>query len=424
MSRAPRILIVATKNIRENPFREVRLAEAFAASGAEPVLALAGKRLSTFGYAAGDVDAPPLRGVHAVYTNSVGEYRRLARKADAVLLGCWRDNKMLVRLAMALGKLVIEYDSVSGLDDWSFGSHALLLKGDFLRRISEANYRPLYPEMRFEAPGSIAHELPASEQIPDREAFCARYSLDPTRRIAVFFPKGIKVFEDKLRMWFPDRGEAYNAWYLERYAAICSAAREAGMNLIVKLHPSAYASYRTRRDVEYRFWERFPWARILEPEDTYACYRHADVGLSIVSHSALDFGYFRKPFVYVDADRAPLPARIEENIRKGRCTLPKGPSLLWESGRAYDRPVHFPSWVGAACRADELADLLASGGYEDPDPEHYDRFIAEFWHRADGKAAERIAAYTLTALEGHRPRLRVRDLARLTWRIWRERVRA
>jgi hypothetical protein len=422
MSRPPRVLIVATKNVRENPFRHLSLVDALRERGAQPSLVLLGKSLSSFGYASADVESPLLGDAEVYYVDRLADYRRLARRADAVMLDIWRDNKTLVRLSLALGKLVVEVDTVSGLDGWSFGSHALLLKGEFLRRMYQTTYAERYPGMEYVATGSIAHDLPAPQRLPDREEFCARYGLDPSRSVAVFFPKGIKVFEDKLKLWFGEKGEEYNAWYLDRYRAICHAVRDAGMNLVIKLHPSAYASYRTRRDHEYHFWEDFPWGAVLEPEDTYACYRHGGVGLSVVSHSVLDFGYFRHPFVYVDVDKAPMPDSVNNLLRKGNCALPPGPSRHWEAG-SYDKPVHFPSWVGAACRAEDLADLLASGDYDDLNPAHYDRFIAEFWHKADGQSAARIVDKVLERLESHRPRLRPRALAGLTWRIWRRQVR-
>jgi hypothetical protein len=422
MSRPPRVLIVATKNIRENPFRHLTLVDALRERGAQPSLALLGKSLSSFGYAAEDAESPVLAGVEVFYVDRLADYRRLARQADAVMLGVWRDNKMLVHLALALGKLVVEVDTVSGLDGWSFGSHALLLKGAFSHRIYQTTYAERYPWLEYVTTGSIAHDLPASQRLPDREEFCVRYGLDPSRPVAVFFPKGIKVFEDKLNLWFKEKGKEYNDWYLGRYHAICGAVRDAGMNLVVKQHPAAYASYRTRRDREYHFWEDFPWAAILEPEDTYACYQHAEVGLSVVSHSVLDFGYFRRPFVYVDVDKAPMPDSVNGLLQKGNCALPPGPSRHWDAG-LYDKVVHFPSWVGAACRAEDLAELLTSGDYDDPNPAHYDRFIAEFWHKADGRSATRIAGHVLERLESHRPRLRLRSLAGVTWRIWSGQVR-
>lgn len=419
-NRPARIAVIATKNIRENPFRDVNLTRAFKARGMEATLALLGPHLSAFGYAATDVNASLLTPDQVVWVNHLRDYARLVRQVDAVLIGFWRDNKLLVRLARAYGKLVLEYDSVSGMDDWSFGSHAMLLKGPFLRRISEASYRDRYPEMQFLSPGTVAHELPdGTPPLPGREAFCQRYDLDPRRKIAAFYPKGIKVFEDKLHMWFKEKGAEKNTWYLDRYDAICKAARDAGVNLILKLHPSAYASYRTRRDLEYEFWGKYPWAAILEPDDTYACYHHADVGISIISHSALDYGYFRHPFIYVDIDQAPLPPFLDKHLAKGQCSLPPGPSRQWESGESESWRPYFQSWVGAACRPDQLADLLISGDYVDPDPTHYDRFIEEFWHRADGKSAERIVDYTLTALDSYQPRMNYRQIARLTWQGWR-----
>ena len=117
MSKPPRVLIVATKNIRENPFRHLALVDALRGQGARPTLALLGKSLSSFGYAVADVESPLLADAEAFYVDRLADYRRLARQADAVMVGFWRDNKTLVRLALALGKLVVEIDTVSGLDD-------------------------------------------------------------------------------------------------------------------------------------------------------------------------------------------------------------------------------------------------------------------------------------------------------------------
>ena len=59
MSRPPRVLIVAAKNIRENPFRYVTLVDALRAQGAQPSLALLGRSLSSFGYASADAESDP-----------------------------------------------------------------------------------------------------------------------------------------------------------------------------------------------------------------------------------------------------------------------------------------------------------------------------------------------------------------------------
>ncbi|MEJ2149171.1 MAG: hypothetical protein P8Z40_06785, partial [Chloroflexota bacterium] len=154
MSRPPRVLVVATKNVRENPFRHLSLVDALLERGAQPSLVLLGKSLSSFGYASADVESPLLGDAEVYYVDRLADYRRLARRADAVMLDIWRDNKTLVRLALALGKLVVEVDTVSGLDGWSFGSHALLLKGEFLRRMYQTTYAERYPWMEYVATGS------------------------------------------------------------------------------------------------------------------------------------------------------------------------------------------------------------------------------------------------------------------------------
>jgi hypothetical protein len=146
-----------------------------------------------------------------------------------------------------------------------------------------------------------------------------------------------------------------------------------------------------------------PWVKVLEPDDTFALFQHMDVGIGIVTHSALDTGFWRKPFIYVDSDIAPV---IEAwgHRNKDLLRLPPGPSTRWERGEEDSQPYHFPTWVGGFARRETLAEVLSAGSYDDPDPAHYDRFIREFWHADDGKAGERIADQVLTRLDAHHPR--------------------
>ena len=57
-NRPARIAVIATKNLRENPFRDVNLTRAFKARGADATLALLGPQLSAFGYPTGAANAP------------------------------------------------------------------------------------------------------------------------------------------------------------------------------------------------------------------------------------------------------------------------------------------------------------------------------------------------------------------------------
>ncbi len=400
--RKPRIALVAGKYLRENPYRELALKEAFESRGAEVILILPGPRLTTFSY--DQAAAGIFKRTDVVWINRFWQYLNTLRRVDGVVIGSWK-SKHLVRGAMALGRLVVEHDSSGGMDYYSFGSDALLTKGAFPQRACEAMWRPKYPAMDIHMTGSILYERPRNHPpLLSRDAFLRQYGLDPERPLAVFFPKAIQLFHDKLRMWFPERGDEYHAWYMERRAAICVAARDAGFNLMLKLHPAAYASYRTHQNAERTFWGDFPWARIVEPQHTFEALVHMEVGIGIVSHSALDAGYWRRPFIYVDSDIAPVPEIVAQGINLGQVALPPGPSLEWEVPLPAKRTYPFPSWVGIACCAEDLTDVLRGGRYIDPLEEHYDRFIEEFWFQADGHSADRIADYVLSRLETFQPR--------------------
>jgi hypothetical protein len=101
--------------------------------------------------------------------------------------------------------------------------------------------------------------------------------------------------------------------------------------------------------------------------------------------------------------------------------VPPGPSLGWEDTVPDSRPFHFPSWVGAACNSDQLADVLAEGVYCDPNPDHYNRFISEFWYQADGRSSERIAKYVLERLEDHVGHIHPKKLATAIKEAWQSR---
>ncbi len=400
--------------------------EALRRRGARVRVILPGLNINSFGYTEQQAREGLFGAVGVHWVGHLRDYLAAILSADAVVLGSWKQNKWMVAGARSLGKLTVEFDTSGGLDQWTFGSHALLVKGAFTERMAyRQQYSPLQSDTAVQVTGSLLFERPSGDYpLPDRGAFCARYDLDPGRPIAVFFPKAIRLFEQKLKAWFPEQGGAYHAWYTQRREAICRAVHRAGFNLLIKMHPAAYASYRTQSDQEYAFWRQFPWARVVAPDDTFACYTHLDVGIGIVTHSAMDLGYWRRPFIYVDSDLAPMTPFINADIARGGCALPPGPSLGWGAQSPDPHPYHFPSWVGAACRIDDLADMLVDRGYVENDPAHYDRFIAEFWHRADGLSAGRIADAVLSRLDGYRARIQPRRLAHVLRQAWRGRAQA
>jgi len=225
----------------------------------------------------------------------------------------------------------------------------------------------------------------------DRETFHQHYQLSPEKSTVVLFPKGIKVLEDKIDMWFSDwtirDREDMKERYRNKYQEIINGVIEAECNLLIKMHPSAYASYRTRSEHEYQFWTQFPGIRILKPEDTYYCFEHLDFGLGINTHSALDLGYFGKPFIYVDSHEFQIP----EILRINQLTeLPPGPSSHWNKGGINEVNPWFPSWLGHYSKVEDLPTLLNNPGAKIINPVEQKNFIKEFWYSSDGKASDRI----------------------------------
>jgi hypothetical protein len=239
--------------------------------------------------------------------------------------------------------------------------------------------------------------------IANREAFCDHYRLDPSVPVVVLFPKGIGSFEKKVDVWFPkwteEKRTAYNRWFLDKYAQICQAVREAGCSLIIKMHPSAYAAYMCRTDQAYIYWEQFPWARVIAPEHTYACHQHAACGVGISTHSSLDLGYFNKPFIYVDSDQVEPPPGLPFHINH-LCSLPLGPSSHWDDGSLESVNPWFPSWLGYFSRVEDLPSLLNREVHQPIWPNHRQQFVEEFWHKADGHASERIAEFLAPYIGG------------------------
>lgn len=401
-----RLLLVSGRYLLENPYRELRLKTLFEERGIEVVFALPSRRLNAYGYSQDVKDDHVFRGAGAVWLETEQDYHQHLRRCDAVLFGSWKSYQPLTEVARALGKPVVNFNTTSGLDHWPHGVGYACVKGPFSKRqmLYYQEELPGYGNLRGNeiiVTGSIVHEhygggegaRPASL---NREAFCEHYRLDPSRPTVVLFPKGIGSFEKKIPAWFPDWSDAkraaYNQWFLDKYTQICHAAREAQCNLIVKTHPSAYAAYRTRTDVEYAYWQQFPWTRVLKPGHTYACYQYATYGVGINTHSALDLGYFNKPFIFVDSDQIELPPKVQLHT-KHLCSLPLGPSSHWDRGPLESVNPWFPSWLGYFSRAEDLASLL-NEQVQRPIPAHHRRrFVEEFWYKADGQAGERIVEF-------------------------------
>ena len=400
------ILFVSGRYVVENPYRELRLKELFESRGKEVLFALPSRNLNQQGYPDSIKLDPVFKVAGAKWLDSVLDFKNWLKDCDGVLFGSWKSYGLLAQMARSSGKAVLNFNSTSGLDHWVHGVSYSCVKGPFSKRQILYYHEQLsgYGNLKKEQiiiTGSIIHERYAVNGITsynkmNREEFCHNYNLDPLLPIVVLLPKGIGSLMKKIPRWFPDWDEkkcsAYNEWFLKKYANICKLVNEAECNLIVKMHPSAYASYLSKTNEEYDYWKRFPWVRVLAPEHVHQCYVNCDFGVGINTHSALDFGFFGKPFIYVDSDQIEPPPQLQFHIND-LCDLPPGPSSEWSKNpRSHINP-WFPSWLGFFSRVKDLPELVNGNLNFQITPEDRDRFIREFWYKADGQSANRIVEF-------------------------------
>ena len=399
-----RLLIVSGRYVVENPYRELRLKSLFEERGIEVMFAIPSRQLNQQGYTDNMRKDLVFLEAGAKWLESKHDFKQCLNKCDGVLFGSWKAYGSLTSAAQLAGKPVVNFNTTSGLDFWPHNVDYACVKGPFSKRqtLYKQEILPNHGSLRKDqiiVTGSIIHEFFKNENYINkinmtREGFCRTYQFDPSRPIVTLLPKGIGSFKRKIPKWFLDWNEkqclSYNQWFLDKYVAICKAVKEAKCNLIVKMHPSAYASYLSSSAEEYAFWQQVPWAKVLAPEHTYPCYEYSDCGVGVSSHSVLDFGYFGKPFIYVDSDQIEHPQYIYRARLNELCHLPPGPSSEWSNNNASYIHPWFPSWLGFFSRVQDLPELLNGDLHSQITPENRDKFVREFWYKADGKAGERI----------------------------------
>lgn len=366
--------------------------------GFSATFAVPGTELSQHGYPGAAYKKLKSGCSHTKYIQNNRQFEKLIKSHDILLIGSWKGYRKLVKIAQGLGKKVVVFNGTSGLDYWPCGGDVCCVKGRFSKR------QALYYQEKFDDFGSLkenqyvitgapVHGRHDGTPLMDRNTFCAKYELNPDSSIAVLFPKGVGSFRKKIDIWFPDwnqtRKDEYNDRLLDLYRRICHSVEDAGWELIVKMHPTAYAEYMTDIGTERSFWDSISCVKTVEVEDTYDLYHHSRIGISVNSHSALDLNYLGKPFVYVDSNELPVPDLVPFHINH-LSQLPLGPSTAWKEGGNASLNPWFPSWVGHFRRSDELSAYLASEFESEINPKDYDSFKDEFWGGTDLDYNEQI----------------------------------
>jgi hypothetical protein len=412
-------MIVSGRFIAENPYRELNLKNILEKRGFEVCFVIPSRTINAQGYPESMRRDRVFQMSQVRWLEKKMDFWRWLGECDAVLFGSWKSYESLAAIAGLAGKPTVTVNTTSGLDFWPLDADLICVRSDFdKRRLMHFQRNPpghrRLTEERIVVTGSLIHEpfetaKGVGENQLDRERFCRVYRLDPSVPIVVLFPKGIGSFNQKVPRWFPawseNQCDRYNSWFLSKYIEICRGVKDGRCNLVIKMHPSAYASYLCSAEEEYKFWSQISWAKVLAPEHTYDCYRHADYGVGITSHSALDLGFFGKPFIYVDSDQIEYPKAFPNFPRI--CRLPPGPSVEWDRcGKKID--YHwFPSWLGGFSRAKDLADVLNSDLASKITNKQKEMFIEEFWYRRDGNSAVRMVECAIDHFQSNGGRRRV-----------------
>ncbi len=403
MAGLKKILLLCGRQLKENRFRELAIKHALENRGVEVRFAVSGRQINRNGYDREDVADAVFRREKTLFLENEWEFRTHMRGCDAVLFGTWKSYQPLVEMARSEGRPTLNYNENGGGDHWPSGVDHCLLRSPWSRRLmyyhqEMMKYERLLTPEQITITGSVMHERVIGEAAAlGKEPFCRYYGLDPSRPIAVLFPKGVGAQSKKTPLWFPGWSEkqvdGYNQWFLDKYGEICERVREAGWQLLLKMHPTAYTSYWCKSDEEYAYWQRYPWIKVLEPQHTYDMFRHMDVGLSVTSHAAMDLGYFGKPCLFIDSDLIEPPKLPMFHIRH-LCEIPLGPSSHWHTTPDTGNP-WFSSWLGGFCRASELPERLNDPAFLQVSEKDWQTFVGEFWYRNDGRSAERIADFVV-----------------------------
>lgn len=370
------------------------------------------------------VQSADFRNAGAVAVHSFREFRNLLLQHDVLMMGLTKEIR-LATLAREAGKFLIQHQDMGGLDLYHCDPDLLAVPGPWHKNTG-AKWHQL-PMDRVAITGSLQYDRAKASNLHglSKEAFFSRYGLDPAKPLVV---------------WLPEGPATHSPWYKERYQRICQTVMQSGrFNLLVKGHPWDYSGYGREHyysDLSKPSWEQLtPGAKACQAEDTYACFRHCDVGLTITSAVFLDFALFSRPILLVDFQEgalfpeAPEAAWLPKNRFKqsGLQRLKLFPETLALLNKHQKPRTVFADpdlsggvglhYVGGECSFSELSGILANDAYKVQDQNAYNQVVEEFCFKVDGQAADRIAA--LVNQLGPRP---IRSSRFPRWKGWVKRV--
>ncbi len=425
MSMPLRVLILSGRYLAENPHRELGIVEALQKRGCEVTFALPARSLNKNGYTDDMRENAVFVEANAVWLENEEEFSKAIADKDVFLCGSWKSYHTLVDIARSKGVFTSNYMSTGGADHWPNGVDQINVRSPFDKRRMASAIENLPSHLKRGNPaisvtgGVLYNGVDVSPTPNERQSICAQYGVDPAQPLIVLFPKGIESFRSKVRGWYPDWNEKACTDYCENlesvYREICQEVTSNFGHILIKMHPTAYTSYMCESGLEYDYWRQIDGAIPVRPEHSLPLYRSMDIGLGVTSHAAMDANYFGKPFIYVDAQKIPIPPLSAFQIHE--FSMLRGPSDAWSDADPFDNSgCYLPAWVGSYCSSTDLHNTLTAL-LENEHETHsfFDMFNREFWHVDGDQASEMIAEQTLFAYAASR--------AKVSTGFWKKLVR-
>lgn len=313
---------------------------------------------------------PDFRAVESVWVERLPAVIPFLRQCDVLLIPIHKGVGALSDWAHRLGKVVVQHHNHGGFDVYYNAADLVGVRGpyfaEFVRQRWGLAEDAVVPTGCVQLDAAVSPEV---RQFP-REEFCRLYRLDPRKRIAVWLPTR------------EDRQHRYYDWSKAKYREICEiVARSTNHSLIIKPHPGDYLDHEQGgQGTDGRHWWEtvFSGAPVCRPEHNFVCFRHSDVGLANWSTTGLEFPIFRRPFLYVDVADNPRLQYLRDH------PMPDQPIGFYQGTLV-------PGFVGQVCTSAELPHILETCSYDVQDETLYERHIARFLYKADGRAYERVA---------------------------------
>lgn len=344
-------------------------------------------------------DDPDFRQADAFWIDDILDLFKLIDQVGLVLIGVEKGAGLFVDYARKTGKNIVQHQDIGSIAISNYQCDLYCVRGEWSKR-RMMKYRST-PEEKLRVTGCIQFDAASPNKFrhTTREKFCSKYSLDPSKKIAV---------------WLTASPVHHNVRYRQLYKKVIHAIKKTdNFQVIIKGHPLDYAAHkRSLRygDVDKPSWEILaPDIRACDLEDGYTCYHFADVGISVLSTVSMEFPLVKKPFIYVNrqehllpheiADIVKLPIQaarkaslreydVHENVMKIARHCVQMPTShtnreIFENGEI--------EYIGLDCTIDELKDVLLHEKYVFSDDSAYDTYVRKYCFANDGKSYKRIA---------------------------------